>query len=106
MVAEGWQIVEEASYRGAVERLGGARNCDEALAPILHALHRNPAGFLEVEGVKGGIRIAKTKIKVSGRSVLPAMRLWFRIQFSNRTVYLLYVEACPPDAMLYSEEWW
>lgn len=91
-------MVEEADYERAVAQLGGAQFVDEALAPIMNGIESNPLGFPEVPGMPG-IHLARTTIAVRGLELIPALRLWFRVNEAARMVYLLYVEWAPPEDM-------
>ena len=101
----GWHIIEAPSYARSVELAGGAKFCDAAISPIVYALHRNPLGFPDAPGVHG-VKLAKTKIRVRGRIVFPSMRLWFRVNEIPKEVLKCWIEACPPNSMAYSQDWW
>lgn len=77
--------------------------CDEALAAITYSLHRNPLGFPTMPNVRG-IYLAKTKLKIIGREIIPSYRLWFRVSEADKTVFKLWVEMSPPDDMAFWDE--
>ena len=93
-----WQIVEAHSFPVSVASLGTAEDIDCALQNVDFALYRNPLGFSIVPGTRT-IRLAKTKLRISGLQVVPAYRLWFRVDIENRIVTKLYVELCPVAEM-------
>jgi hypothetical protein len=102
-MVKGWNIIEEPSFKRAVILLGGAEVCDEALAVLTYALHRNPIGFPPMPNVRG-VYLAKTKIKIIGRTIIPSYRLWFRVSENDKTVFKLWVEISPPEDMGFWEE--
>jgi hypothetical protein len=104
-MVDGWRIIEAPSYERSVQLAGGAEFCDDAISPIIYALHRNPLGFPDAPGVRG-LKLAKTKIRVRGRIVFPSMRLWFRVRVIAKEVEKCWIEACPPEGMAYSDGWW
>ncbi len=54
-------IIWSTDFSEQVEKAGGARIVDEALAPILDALMRNPYGFPKVENDWISFRYARTE---------------------------------------------
>lgn len=99
---ERWHVIEEASFETSVAQLGGARRVDEALAPIMDAVERNPLAFPGVPQFPG-IRVAKTTLAVKGLELVPAMRVWLKPIEETRTVYLLYVDMAPANDMAFGD---
>jgi hypothetical protein len=97
--------VEEESYDRSVAQCGSHQFFDEALAPIEHALRRNPLGFERLRGYKG-IRLAKSKLRLIQREIIPSFRLWFRVDEGERTVFKLYVEVAPAEDMGLTDDLW
>jgi hypothetical protein len=97
-----WQIREETSYESSAENAGGMEDVDAALANITYALHRNPIGFHKLHGTRS-IYIAKTKLRITEVKIIPAYRLYFRVEFEERVVCKLWVEMCHPSDMLYGD---
>lgn len=93
-----WHVIEEDSFERSAAQLGGLRYVDAALAPIMNVVESNPLAFEEVPGMPG-IRVARTKVSVTGLEMIPALRLWLRTSEASSTVYLLYVELAPPEDM-------
>ncbi len=93
-----WNVIEEDSFQRSAAQLGGLQYVDAALAPIMNAVESNPLAFEKVPGMPD-IRVARTKISVTGLEMIPALRLWLRTSEASRTVYLLYVELAPPEDM-------
>lgn len=54
-------IIWSADFSRQVEKAGGARIVDEALAPIVDGLMRNPYGFHKFENDFTSFRYAKTE---------------------------------------------
>lgn len=91
-----WELAESEVYALCVSNIGSAQYVDRALAAILDAISKNPAGFPST-GVND-IRIAKTEIVFLGVEVVPALNLRFRLSGAH-TVDLLHLEICPPEEM-------
>lgn len=103
--SHGWQIVEDPSFELAVSQCGSHEFFDEALAPVIWGMHRNPKGFDQVPGFPG-IYIARTKIRLIGLEIIPSYRLWFRIVDETRTVHKLWVELAPPEDIGLTDNLW
>jgi hypothetical protein len=101
----GWEILEENSYDRAVAQCANHQFFDEALAPIIYALHRNPLGFKNVSGF-ANIRLAKTKLRLKGPEIIPSYLLWFRTDIAERRVYKLWVELASPEDMGIGKSLW
>lgn len=97
-----WQVLEEPSYAHSVSLIGDMEAIDEALRFVDYALHRNPMGFPRLPNTKA-IFIAKTKLRVTGLEIIPAYRLFVRVDKEQRCVFKLWVEACPPAEMIYGD---
>ena len=82
--------------------LGGAPKLDNILAPILDALSLDPHGFPGAG--YGTIRLARTRLVMRGREIIPAMSVRFRIE-PPATVSLLHVELTLPEDMEPCDEW-
>ena len=82
-------LVEEEPFTRQAKKLGGAGNIDHALNPIIEALATRPEGFPTIPGW-APIRLAKMEPILYKDDVIPAIRVWFRID--GETVYLLYLE--------------
>lgn len=91
----GWAIVEGDDFERGAMQCGGLQAIEEIIAPIKLGLSRNPFGFHETE--VPGIRIARTKLRVSGFDVVLSHSIWFRIDEEQRQVVLLWVEITKPD---------
>jgi len=57
----GYAIIETDEFKEAVEKIGGYRFVDEALATIMDGLHRNPFGFGTIEQPLFSFRYAITR---------------------------------------------
>jgi hypothetical protein len=82
--------------------MGGAEQMDLALEALYNALSLNPLGFPSA-GYKD-IRLARTRIVMHGREVIPALSIRFRT-VAQQTVSLLHVEITAPDDMEPSDVW-
>jgi hypothetical protein len=98
-----YQIAEENSYLPSVSALGRVNEIEENIGFIDYALHRAPQGFPIVEGMTT-VRLAKTKMRISLSEIVPAYRLWFRIDEGKKVVHKLYLELCPPSDMAFDDE--
>jgi len=95
LAGNGWQIVETEDYERAVGVLGGAREVDTILAPILYAVSRRPTGFPLVR--EPDIYLARTSLQINGPDLVLAHSLWFRVVEHDRIVELKWVEQTAPD---------
>lgn len=96
-----WQVLEEPSFSHSVSLVGRTmEEVDEITAHIDYALHRNPAGFHKVPGTRS-IHVAKTKLRLVGLVVVPAYRMFVRIDYEQECVFKLWIELCPPGDMAY-----
>lgn len=82
-----WSIIEDKSFEDAVEKLGGYRAVDFALAPVVDALSRNPYGFRYFKNKFVSFRYAITK----PIDCLPSLVVTFTIQ-EDGTVCLKHIE--------------
>ena len=94
---KGWNIVEGENYDRAIAQVGSHQDMDTALAAVMYALNRNPAGFPQTDAF--GIYLAKTKIRVSEGYYIPSYRLWFKVDGAARDVTLLWVDLAPAEDM-------
>jgi len=67
---------------------------DDALRGVMWALSNHPTAFPLVPGFED-IRIAKTDPIEFGPSMMPRLRVWFRVK--GRRVHLEYIEPDPFD---------
>lgn len=81
------QIIFDAEFDAAVEKLGGYILVDAALDPILDGLYRNPYGFPLIEN--DWVRVRYVVTKPTG--YLPALAVTFTIEI-NGDVILRHVE--------------
>ncbi len=87
MSQKGRQIIETEEFRASVEKLGGYRAVDVALATIMDGLYHNPEGFEHFQQGTFSFRYARTK-RVG--LLLPLIVI-FRIG-DDGTVYLEHCE--------------
>ena len=87
MAAKGREIIETEEFTVSVEKLGGYRAVDEALATIMEGLYRNPYGFDHFEFPPFSFRYARTK-KIG---FVPPLVVVFRIDETGN-VYLEHIE--------------
>lgn len=97
-----WHLREEESYTRCVAQLGGARNVDRALAPLIDALRLNPRGFPHAG--YGEVRLARTHIVIVGREIIPALSIRFVVEPPN-SVSLLHIEMSMPEEMEVTDAW-
>ncbi|HEY7243950.1 MAG TPA: hypothetical protein VH678_08725 [Xanthobacteraceae bacterium] len=83
------EIIESEHFKAAVEALGGHRAIDEALEPIMEALHQNPHGFPSFRNQWVSFHYAR--IKGLARALIPPLLLMFIIE-ANGDVILDYIE--------------
>lgn len=74
---------------------------DDAIAPVIYALYRNPLAFPETE--VANVRLARTRLRFNGPDVTLSHSVWFRAEEHKRTVILLWVEYTRPDDMDWGE---
>jgi hypothetical protein len=101
LVGNGWSVSESDDYARGVAQCGGAQQVDEAIAPIIYALHRQPLAFPETEISE--IRLARTRLRFNGPDVTLSHSVWFKVDETNRVVELLWVEYSRPDDMDWGE---
>lgn len=87
MPFRGFTIIETEGFRDAVEKIGGFRFVDEALATIMDGLHRNPFGFHRFESQYVSFRYART-LQIGN---VPPLVVIFRIEMPE-TIYLEHIE--------------
>lgn len=97
LAGNGWSISETDDYERGVAQCGGAEIVDDAIAPIIYALHRNPLAFQETS--HPGVRLARTRLRFNGPDITLSHAIWFRVNEPDRTVVLLWVEYTRPDDM-------
>ena len=102
--SSGWQILEHDSYDESVLHCGGHFEIEDAIGWLDLFLNRNPLGFAELTP-GSDIRVAKTKLRISGGRVFPACRLLFTADAETRTVTKLHVAFSQPEDMLYGDPW-
>lgn len=85
-------IVWSAEFAEQVVRAGGAELVDDALAPIIDALMRNPYGFEKFENDFTSFRYAKTEAVIGA---LGALTIIFTID-QDKNVVLEWFEEDPP----------
>ena len=85
-------IVWSAEFEEQVARAGGAEVVDDALAPIVDALMRDPYGFEKFENDFTSFRYAKTEPMIGK---LGALTIIFTID-RNKDVVLQWFEEDPP----------
>lgn len=90
-------LVEDEAYERGVAGCGGAAKVDQAIAPIIYALGKNPMGFEETD--VPSVYLARTKLRINGPDVVLSHSVWFRPDPASRTVHLLWIEITDPDAM-------
>ena len=83
MPFRGFIIIETDEFKEAVERIGGYRFVDEALATIMDGLQRNPFGFKHIETPLYSFRYAMTR----RIGEIPPLVVIFRIE-RPETIYL------------------
>lgn len=103
MVGSGWSLIESENYERAVAQCGGARCVDDAIAPIIYALHRQPLAFPETD--VPGVYLARTKLRFNGPDVTLSHSVWFKADEIVRTVELLWVEYTNPDDIGGEDDW-
>ncbi len=79
----GYKIIETESFHEAVEKIGGYRFVDDALATIMDGLNRNPYGFHHFENQYVSFRYARTR-RIGN---IPPLVVIFRIEKPD-TIYL------------------
>jgi hypothetical protein len=89
-----WQVLEASSYLPSVSLLGDLAEVEDNVRNIDYSMHRNPLGWPLVPGTKS-VWLAKTKVRITLEAIVPAYRMWFRIDFERRQVHKLYLELCP-----------
>ena len=89
------ELVESDQFADWIDGFSHAR-LDEVLRAILWAVSTNAEAFPIVEGFKD-IRIVKTSAIEFGPSMMPGLRVWFRIAENNQQVYLEHIEPDPWD---------
>lgn len=97
MAGNGWSISETEDYERGVAQCGGAEVVDDAVAPIIYALHRNPLAFEET--AYPGVRLARTRLRFNGPDITLSHAIWFRLNEVERVVELLWVEYTRPNDM-------
>lgn len=85
-------IIWSDGFSRQVEKAGGARIVDEALAPILDGLMRNPYGFQKFENDFVSFRYAKTE---AIPMKLGALTVIFTIDEEKNVVLQWYEEDIP-----------
>jgi hypothetical protein len=90
--------MEETSFPHSVSLIGLMEEIDEILAKIDYALYRNPSGFPLLPGTKA-IHVAKTKLRIFGMRVVPAYRMFVRVDYAQKCVFKLWIELSPPSDM-------
>lgn len=103
--SSGYDIRNANSYEDAVLMCGGHEFVDDALAPVDEALNRNPLGFQQLHHASD-IRFAKTKLRISKGSLIPAMTLFFTVDDQKRLVTKLHVKYSSPESMAYGHNPW
>ena len=84
-------LIEEDSFKVGVEKLGGARSVDEALAAVVDSLTLRPEAWPTIPRY-GQMRLAKTdRVQREEGYDIPALSVWFYIH-DEGTVRLMYVE--------------
>ena len=83
MPFRGFCIIETDGFKQAVEKIGGYRFVDEALATVMDGLQRNPFGFNRVEHQLFSFRYAITR-RIGD---IPPLVVIFRIE-RPETIYL------------------
>lgn len=83
----GHNIVEDASFAAAVNKIGGYEKVDLALSTIMDGLTRNPFGYKEVSNSVMTFRYAVTKRMYT----VPPLVVVFAID-AKGTVHLAHVE--------------
>jgi hypothetical protein len=101
----GWNVLEEESFELSVAQSGGYQYIDVVLGPVDYALSKNPTSFPQVPGFTS-LYIAKTKLRIFDRQVIPSYRLWFRADATKRVVSKLWIELCPPAEMGIADDPW
>lgn len=103
MVGNGWSLIESEDYERAVAQCGNARSVDDAIAPIIYALHRHPLAFSKTD--VPGVRLARTKIRFNGPDVTLSHSVWFKLDEATQTVELLWVEYTNPNDIGDDNDW-
>ena len=85
-------IIWSADFSAQVEKAGGARLVDEALAPILDGLMNRPYGFYKFENDFCSFRYAKTQALLGK---LGALTVIFTIDKEKNVVLEWYDEDIP-----------
>lgn len=85
-------ITWSSEFSAQVEKAGGARLVDEALAPIMDGLMRDPYGFSKFESDRVSFRYAKT-IPIPGK--LGALTVIFTIDEEKNVVLQWFDEDIP-----------
>lgn len=85
-------IIWSEHFSAQVEKAGGARLVDRALAPIIDGLTRNPYGFAKYENDYFSFRYAKTEA-IAGE--LGALTIVFLIDEEKNVVLDWYDEDLP-----------
>lgn len=86
-------LIETSEYAAKRAEIAHPR-LDDALRGVMWALSNHPTAFSLVPGFED-IRIVKTDPIEFGPSVMPRLRIWFRVE--GRRVYLEYIEPDPFD---------
>jgi len=103
LVGKGWQVVEGPDFERGAMQCGGLAVIEEIIAPIKLGLSRNPEGFHSTNSP--GIRIARTKLRMTGPDIQLSHCVWFRLHPEDRIVTMLWVEVTQPESMNWDEEW-
>jgi hypothetical protein len=100
---DGWDIFEERSYALAADQCGGLEYVDRVTAQVDYALSRNPTGFQKIPGYQD-LYLVKTRLRITPQEVVPAFRIWFRVDRENRRVLKEHVEMTPPEELGFAED--
>lgn len=96
MVGRGWQVIEGEEFALGALNCGGLQKVDEVIAGIKYALSREPHGFHQSK-TRPDIWVARTKVVITGPDIVLSHRVLYRINESERSVTLLWVEFANPD---------
>lgn len=103
--SSGFQIVNEDSYEDAVLNCGGHQFVDEALCMVDEALNKYPLGFQALSN-SSDVRFAKTKLRISKGTLIPAMTVFFTVDAERRIVRKLHVKWSSPEEMAFADNPW
>jgi hypothetical protein len=98
----GWEIKEGEDFERGVLQCGGASTVDEAIAPIMYALNRDPMGFGETS--VSGVRLARTKLRINGPDIVFSHSIWFTVDEQKCDVILLWIEITRPEDIDWDDE--